>query len=277
MKIAIIWYWDKASWVFDNWRDGHRAAFEELAKKHHVGWYLDKTMPDPGECDFLLFWSSSNEDYFNLLDKYKEPKGLCLTTDPHNPDNLKKMNIIFVESDQVYSAVRALGIPVIKAFGTDTDYFKPDLTIEKDIEYFYPATFSPWKRQSDIAYLGNRLLCVGTVQPDGQEEYEACKKSGVMIEEGYYPAKKILKYYQRTKNVLIPAVHGSERTVLEAMSCDILPVILYDAINKRANSYIKEFKESKMKSPREFVKKRYSAKLFAKQLMKGINQCLKSQ
>src|SRR3990167_8471187 len=58
--------------------DESRAIFEELAKKHHVGWYLDKTMPDPGECDFLLFWSSSNEDYFGLLDKYKEPKGLCL-------------------------------------------------------------------------------------------------------------------------------------------------------------------------------------------------------
>ena len=277
MKIAFVWYFNQASTIFPNYWDGHRAAIEIIAKKHHVGWYLDKTMPDPGEVDFLLFWSSSNEDYFELLNKYKEPRGLCLTTDPHNPDNLRRMNVIFVESDQIYSAVRALDIPVIKAFGTDTDFFKPDLIVEKDIEYFYPATFSPWKRQSDIAYLGNKLLCVGTIQPDGQEEYEACKKSGVMIEEGYYPVKKILKYYQRTKNVLIPAVHGSERTVLEAMSCDILPVILYGTINKRANSYIKEFKESGMKSPREFVKKRYSAKLFAKQLIKGINQCLKSQ
>ena len=82
-------------------------------------------MPDPGDVDFLLFWSSSNEDYFSLLNNYKEPKGLCLTTDPHNPENLKKVNIIFVESDPILSAVRSLGLPVIKAFGTDTDFFKP--------------------------------------------------------------------------------------------------------------------------------------------------------
>lgn len=232
-------------------------------------------MPDPGDTDFLLFWSSTNEEYFNLLDKYKEPKGLCLTTDPTNPDNLRKVDIVFVESDPIYGAVRALGMPVIKAFGTDTDFFKPDTTTKKDIEYFYPATFSPWKRQSDIAYLGSKLLCVGTVQPDGQEEIEACRRNGVLIEEGYFPVTHILKYYQGSKNVIIPAVHGSERTVLEAMSCDILPTVIHPTINKRANSYLQEFERSELKSPREFVLKNYNHKQFAKNLLKGIKQCLK--
>ena len=103
-----------------------RAAIEEIEKKHHVNWFLDKTMPKPGESDFLLFWSSSNEDYFSFLDRYPtEKKGICLTTDPHNPDNLRKLNIVFAESQPIYDQSRALGLPVIKAFGTDTDFFKP--------------------------------------------------------------------------------------------------------------------------------------------------------
>ena len=47
MKVAIIWYFDKASWVFPNWRDGHRAAIEEIGKKHEIKWFLDKA--DAGE------------------------------------------------------------------------------------------------------------------------------------------------------------------------------------------------------------------------------------
>ena len=274
LKIAIVWYFDKASWVFDNWRDGHRAAIERIAKRHEVGWYLDKTIPDPGDTDFLLFWSSSNEDYFNLLDRYKEPKGLCLTTNPQNIENLRKMNIIFVESTPVYEECRALGLPVIKAFGTDTDFFRPDPKIEKDIKYFYPATFSPWKRQGDIAHLGNKLLCVGTIQPDGRDDYNACKENGVQIEEGYFPVEKIKEYYQRTKKMIIPAVHGSERTVLEAMANNIEPEILYPDINKKAHSYIVEYAGSGCKTPREFILKNYSSKIFARNLMKGINQCL---
>src|SRR3990167_540705 len=270
MKIALVWWFDKSGWVYPNWRDGLRAAIEEIAKKHDIGWYLDKTMPDPGEMDFLLFWSSSNEDYFNQLDLYKsERKGICLTTNPTHAENLRKMDIIFAESEPVYNEVRALGLPVIKAFGTDTDFFKPK-KVKKTIEYFYPATFSPWKRQRDIAYLGDRLLCVGTIQPDGREDFDACKNAGVKVEVGYFHAPTIRYYYERTKNVIIPAVHGSERTVLEAMSMDILPTIVHSEINIKANSYLVEFKNSGLKSPREFVVKNYSYKIYAKQLLKGI-------
>ena len=269
-KIAFIWYFEKATWVFPNWRDGHRRAIEEIGKKHEVDWFLNKELPEIGKYDFLLFWSSSQEDFFPLLERYKtEKKGICLTTNPHNPDNLRKMDVIFVESDPVYNEVRTLGLPVIKAFGTDTDFFKPS-DVKKDIDYFYPATFSPWKRQRDIAYLGKKLLCVGTVQPDGQEDYQACEKAGVQLEIGYFPAIKILSYYQRAKNVIIPAVHGSERTVLEAMACDIIPEINKE--NKKALSYFDEFRNSDFESPRDFILANYSHKIFAENLLKGIER-----
>lgn len=274
MKIAIIWWFDKAEWVYPNWRDGHRAAFEEIAKKHDVDLILGKRLPDY-EPDFLLFWDDSNSEVFNHLDKYQCRKGICLTTDPWNMANLRKLDVVFVESDPIYDKVRREGIRTIKAFGTDTDYFQPGYGIKKDIKYFYPATFSPWKRQSEIAYLGPDLWCVGTVQPDGIPELEACKKTGVHIEEGYFPVEKIRDYYHRTNKMIIPAVHGSERTVLEAMACNILPQVTHSE-NVRTKSYIEEYftqkdgMSSKEFSPRDFVIKNYSHKLFAQNLLKGI-------
>lgn len=270
MKIAVVWFWDKASQIFPNWRDGHRAAIEEIGKEHEVHWFLDKQIPDPGHgWDFVLFWDDSNSQFFTEVHRYDCRKGMILTTDPHNFDNLRKIDVVFVESEPVYEAVRSQGIRAIRAMGTDTNFFKPKPKVVKDIEYFYPATFSPWKRQADIAHLGEKLLCVGTIQPDGVAEYEACQASGVRLEEGYFPVEKIRDYYQRSQHVIIPAVHGSERTVLEAMACDILPEVTNE-LNQRTLSYIKEYEASGEKNPRDFVVKNYSHKVFAQNLLKGV-------
>jgi glycosyltransferase involved in cell wall biosynthesis len=183
-------------------------------------------------------------------------------------DNLRKLDVVFCESTPIYEAVRREGIRVIKAFGTDTDFFCPGEGGVQDIEYFYPATFSPWKRQQDIAHLGEKLLCVGTIQPDGQRIYEHCLNYGVQVEVGYFPVETIRDYYRRTRKMIIPAVHGSERTVLEAMSCGIVPEVTSPE-NARAQSYIKELEASGL-SPREFVVKNYSHVKYAEDLLRGM-------
>ena len=267
MKIAMLWYWDKASQVMPYYRDGLKSALEELVKQgHQVEWFLDKNIP-LGVWDAVLFWDDSNSGFFDLVDSYKCKKGIFLTTDPHNFVNLRKLDVVYCESEPVYDAVRREGIHAIRAFGTDTNFFKPDDT-PKDIEYFYPATFSPWKKQSDIAYLGNKLLCVGTVQPDGTSELTECARTNVNVITEYLPVEQILNYYQRAKHVIIPAVHGSERTVLEAMACNIKPEVT-NKQNVRAYSYIKELEDSGL-TPREFVVGNYSHEKYAKDIMKGL-------
>ncbi len=267
MKIVIIWNWEGAESTYPLWRDGHRAAFEELAKYHEVDFILGKKLPNY-QPDFLLFWDDSNSEVFNHIDKYDCRKGICLTTDPHNMNNLRRLDVVFVESDPIYNQVRSEGIRCIKAFGTDTDFFKPNDEVKKDIEFFYPATFSPWKLQRDIAFLGDRLTCIGTLQPDGKIDYESCQNNGVNTEVGYFPVEKIRDYYWRSKSVIIPAIHGSERTVLEAMACGIKPQVLNDD-NVRTKSYITELESSGL-SPRDFVLKNYSHIKFCNQLRRGI-------
>lgn len=266
----MVWYWDKASEIFPNWRDGLRAAIEEIAKEHEVVWFMDKEIPRAADgWDGIIFWDDSNSTFFEHIDYYNCPVTLCLTTDPQNFENLRKLDAVYCESTPVYNQVRSQGIRAIKAFGTDTAFFTPDEDIKKDIEYFYPATFSPWKRQSDIAYLGSKLTCIGTVQPDGVSELQKCLEKGVNVEEGYFPVEKIRDYYRRSERVIIPAIHGSERTILEAMACNLLPEVT-NLNNVRADSYIREYHLSNSKTPRQFVLKNYSHVKYAKDILKGL-------
>ena len=266
-RIAFIWWFDRATEIKPNWRDGLRAALEEIEKEHTVDWYLDCTYPIKDDYDFILFWGDSECPFFNQLDSYKCKKGICLSTYPLLYDNLRKLDVVYCESTPIYDAVRGQGIHAIKAFGTDTNFYTPDDTV-KDIDFFYPATFSPWKNQSGIVIYGDKLLCVGTVQPDGQMELEACRMAGVRTEIGYFPAEKIRDYYRRAKNVPIPAKHGSERTVLEAMSMNILPDV--SEANFKAYSYIREFKNSVYIFPRDFVLRYYSPEVYAENLLRGM-------
>ena len=128
--------------------------------------------------------------------------------------------------------------------------------------------------QCEIAHLGENLTCIGTIQPDGREEYQACIDAGVNVEVGYFPVKKIRDYYRRSKKIIIPAVHGSERTVLEAMSCNVFPQVTNPNVNVKTATYMEEYMEAKKEDKdltlRQFVLDNYSHKIYAKQILKGL-------
>lgn len=266
MKICLNWAWDRAKEIYPHWRDGLRTAIEIIAKDYEVDWVLGEEPED--KYDFILVWSDEGSPI--LQKKFSCPMGLVYGSafDP-NIEKLKNLKVVFAETSINYELLRRGGLRVIKAFGTDTDFFSP-IDCEKDIEFFFPATFSPWKRQGGIAYLGDKLLCAGEIQPDGQHEYDMCKEAGVQLIGKYTPSIEIRDLYRRSKNVIIPSLYGSERTVLEAMSNDILPKVMHD--NERATTFINEFKESGITSPREFVIKNYSAEIYAKSLLRGIEE-----
>ncbi len=272
MRIAFQWEHEQAKFICPNWRDGLRGAIEHIEKKHQVDWLFNEAPKK--EYDWILTWCDSNSQFSKFISDYSAKRAIILTTNPHNHHNLQGFDIVFCESSEVYEECRRVGLRAVKAFGTDDKFFKPK-KVKKDIEYFYPATFSTWKRQSEIAHLGSKLLCVGTIQPDGQNEYDSCVKKGVKTKVGYFPVEEILGYYRRAKNVIIPAVHGSERTVLESMSCNVFPIVTNPKINKKTQTYIKEYMEWRKQSsrtPREFIKKFYSAKKYADTIMKAMEE-----
>jgi hypothetical protein len=268
MRIAFVWNFERAKEIYDYWRDGLRAAIEVIGETNDVDVWLGEDYKSINEdYDAYILWGDSNERTIDFFVDKKGKKTLILTTMPQDIENLRKYDVIFCESTPVYEEVRKHGLRAIKAFGTDTDFFVPN-DREKDVEYFYPATFSPWKLQRNIAHLGDKLYCIGTVQLDGQEDLMACKDKGVHVAKGYFKVDHIRDMYQRARNVPIPAIHGSERTVLEAMASGIKPEVNQE--NIKAYSYIRELEASGL-TPRDFVVKNYSHRKYAENIMKGIN------
>lgn len=269
MKLAVIWNFNLAKQIYPYWRDGLRAAIEEIGKEHEVDYYLGDDYKNIDEnYDSYLFWTDSNDPIIDFFVKKEGRKALILTTNPHNIENLKKYNVVFCESKPVYEECRMHGIHAVHAFGTDTDFFSPSKDyVKRDIPYFYPATFSPWKRQSAIADYGPLLYCVGTVQPDGRQELQACIDKGVHVAEGYFKAECIRDLYRRALEIPIPAIHGSERTILESMSMDLFPIVNPE---NKAYAIIEKFKYTNLDSPREFVLKHYSHKLYAEKILHNL-------
>ncbi len=271
MNIAVVWYFNQAEKVYPYWKDGLRKAIEEIGKDHTVHLFLGEHPIEDDNYDTVLVWGDSECPFLNDIEKFKGKKGIFLTTDPWNIPNLRKLDVVYCESQPVYEAVRRSGLHAVKAFGVDQDFYNPN-EVKKDIPYFYPATFSPWKRQSDLAYLGKDLWLIGTVQPDGYQELEACRKAECNIAEGYFAPRFIKEYYDRAQHIPIPAIHGSERTVLEAMSMNHLPMSM-NPINLKSQSYIKEYKDWYLKhkgTPRDFILEFYKYQDYVKAIMKGL-------
>jgi glycosyltransferase involved in cell wall biosynthesis len=265
--ISFVWEWGMAKEIYPNCRDGITTAMKLLGKR--VKWFLNEK---PEDNDWILTWCDSNSEYSHFFTpEYKAKRAIILTTNPVNYHNLEGFDLVFCESSVVYNECRMRGLHAVRAFGTDDRFFVPG-NLKKDIKYFYPATFSPWKLQSEIAYLGNKLLCIGTIQPNGQGEYDACVNAGVKTVVGYQPPEELLNYYQRAENVIIPAIHGSERTVLEAMSCNIWPLVTNEK-NIKTRTYIEEYMEWRKqlnKTPREFILKNYTAQMYADKIIKAM-------
>lgn len=273
-RFLFVWWWKQAAEIYDYWHDGLKASILEIGKTWDVEISLGEVFPEEKNWECILVWGDINCPFLNKIQEYNGKKGIILTSDNDiwrtgANDNLKKLDTIFCESTPIYEDIRRMGFHAVKAFGTDTTFYEPKET-EKIYEFFYPATFSPWKRQRDIAYLGKRLWCIGTVQPDGQEDLKACEDTEVNIAKGYFKAEYIRNIYQKSKKVIIPAVHGSERTVLEAMSCNIVPEIIHPDENKKAYSYIDEYLRSGLTNPRDFVVKNYNEKTYASKILKGL-------
>lgn len=268
MKIAFVWYFDKAKWVYPNWHDGLKAAMRVIEKKHEVDWYLGTDVKIPDEYDFILNWDNSTSGFIPQMKTLRGRKGLVLTTDlGMEIEPLRNYDVIFPEAQPVYDKLVANGINAIKAFGTDTDFFQP-LGNEKIYDVFYPATFSPWKRQSLFSDLyKDKGLLLGTIQPDGWDIFQHCVVNKTPIVVGYLPAEEVRILYDKSKKVHITGWEGSGRTVLEAMSMNLPVEVTPD--NHKAFSYVKEWEASGL-SPREFVLKNYSHKHYARDLLRGI-------
>ncbi len=285
MRLAFVWPWDGAKAIKPLQKDGLMTTIELIGEKHQVDWYLGGEEPKD-EYDWILVWGVASVPFNHTIEKYKAKKALLCAG--HTDDNLffPKFDCVFIESPLAYKLVKPYCRRAVLAFGVDTDFYKP-LDIGKYVDAVYPATFSPWKRQQLFAEaVGDRGLCFGTVQDDGYEYYEHCTKKNTMALAGLVHTKIMPLMYNMARTCIITSYHGSERTALEAMACNIPLVVTNDnvltcsllpevgaiACDPNPENIRKAFEQAlTMKvNTRDYILENYSVQVYAKKILKVI-------
>lgn len=292
LKIAFIWQTSSKE-TFPFWQDGYRAALDIVAEKHDLGWYLgtfeelEKIHIPKNKYDVLMFWGGSNNKYHQVMIGRPERKLWLYPGGDIYLDIVGQYNVVFTEDKFYEERLKKAGTRVIRVTGTNTAIFKPEKR-KKYFGAFYPATFSPWKRQDLFAEaVGKEGLCSGTCQPDGKELLEKCLELGTKVIIGYLPAESLAMLYNMSEVVILPVAHGSQRTLLEALGMNIPCVVgnyfkpTMDLALEIGGTEIVDLKPKMIRkawlkmrrkkiNTRSYVIHHYGEKQFAEKLLRGI-------
>ena len=310
MKLAVCndWY-DKKSAVFWN-KDGFLKMLDVLRKrdgweivffkKHEetFTWQHDfvelRFSPHPAQAvrdwkpDAVLFFCDFSRPIIGELADMKVPKAICysggrFTNYAQVPD------LVFTESKSYIPWMKSVGVKkVIQAFGTNTELFKP-LKEPKIFDAYFPATGAAWKRHHLFAEaLGSRGLVSGWWQPHEPECLEVCLKYGCAVLH-HQMAESVAYLYSMSKTTVITSsdIGGSQRAVLESLSCNVPCIVMADST--MTSEYIREAGEGAIVEPnveeirravdewkdkkvntREWILKNYSEFSYADKVRDGI-------
>jgi len=180
----------------------------------------------------------------------------------------------------------------MRAFGVNEKIFQP-MNVEKKYDACFAGSFSKWKRPELIAPLGNNLIAMGQFQETERECYEVCQETGVTVKP-IRDREDVAIAINQSHCVVNPADFwgGGQRLTLEAMACNIPPIVMSDSpknceyveesgfgliVNPDPNSIkeaIKNLKSDPMTGGREYIMSKYSSKIYAEQLEKGLTSIL---
>ena len=267
MKIAFVC--DLPQEHFLHWNDGLKAALGILSKDYQIEIFNQPTIEElkKVKCDIGLFWGAIDKP----LHKFKIFKKQALlfaggvTYHPY----LHNFDVVFAESKVDFLEFKRFGKKVFQAFGTNTKLFVPIPTQPKIFDYVYLAAFAKWKHHEKFAkYVfehepdGNSIA-IGYMQPDGWEKecYEICQSYSIAVVP-QIPYEAVPWIMNASHNVYVgaDAMGGCQRTVLEAISCDV-PVIVDSDSPK-----LKEL----AKLTRLGVLRSWSEKAYANKLKEGL-------
>jgi len=314
MRLAFVWDWNNTYKQLLNWQDGLAKAIGILSKEWEVRAYSigqDMIFPTPYipiilkpssellarevlnfKPDAILFFADLTRPTIPYLANRGIPMALCFAGGPFR-NYVNCFDLIFVESDVYKNQFENENKKVIKAFGTNTELFKP-IKQTKIWDAIFPATFALWKRHRLFAEaVGNSGLAVGWMYQDHETEcWQVCQEKGTMILP-YVDAETLNYLYNASRTCVITSdkTGGSQRTVLEAMACNIPVIVMSDSDKtteyvrdcvigeivepniQAIQEAIKKWRDKKVNT-REWVIQNYSAEIYAKKLKEGIESIL---
>lgn len=302
--VAFVWDFTVHPLDLYGWADGLQAALTILAKKYD--WYVkviasDKTQEIYDEIeqlspDFILGWGSLDRPSFAGIKEFGKPTGLCFAGGPTNHPQLDNFDVVFVESDTYYQDFLKRDINVHRAFGTNDLLFYP-MDLKKKIAAIYPASFAKWKRHDLFAKaVGKDGLAVGKILEHEMECFQVCVDNGVtVVPQVPYEVMPFLMNQSIFAVITASSIGGSQRTVLEAMACNLWPIVMSDSekcaeyvldsgfgsvVDPTPEAIAAEMKNAiakKLKNKnggREYIESKYSAEAYADKLYEQISLLL---
>lgn len=242
----------------------------------------------------ILVWADLTRPTLNQLAGGTIPVFNCFSGgETDNPITLLLQGI-FVESASYLDKFKSRGINAMTAFGVNDRIFKP-IKQPKVWDAVFPATFAEWKRHKLFADSVERGFCFGYMYDTHETEcWQYPQKHGIMI-ASHLSSEAVAYILNASHSCLITSMAsgGSQRTVLEAMSCNILPIVMSDSDKTReyvedsgfgliVEPEIEQIKEAvakvktmeKTNDGRKYIESKWTAHHFKEAIMNGILKSL---
>lgn len=243
MKIAFIWQGLYGEKRYGHWNDGLYAAMK-LVEKHHEVSYVEPSA-DLEPYDLLLYWEApctaggKDRENYERIRLTNKPKILLFAGGPIRPEWCRGFDMFLVESKLNEQEFEQLGFKWKRAFGVNTDIFKPEKQ-PKIFDGMHQGTCASWKRQSLFARaLGNKGVVCGRFQEHDSIGFVTCREQGTLVlPELPYPAVSALL---NASNCLVNTSDywgGGQRATLEAMACGVPAIVMSDSPKNR--EYVEE-------------------------------------
>ena len=245
LKINFCWTNGvRSKEVFDHWRDGLWAAMKLIEKEHDVQYFEpDDDLPD---ADWSLLWEApvthdSQEDghKYRKFVSGKGKKALLFAGGPIKEQWVRGFDHVFVESQINEDEFNAIGVKNSRAFGVNTDIFKP-MVVPKTHTTVTHGACAGWKRQYLVCEaMGDKALVFGRFQEHDPYNFNRCREcqATVLDQQPYEEAAKLINSAHVSVNCA-EYWGGGQRATLEAMACDIPVVFMDDSPKNR--EYIEE-------------------------------------
>jgi glycosyltransferase involved in cell wall biosynthesis len=288
MRIAFTWFE-----ITDyKWRltDGLGAALKILEQTHQIGYFepFEHEKIHSFKPDVILHWGPLCGNDIKDVKYLPYKKAICFAGGPIDELNCDGFDLYFTESEINEKEFESFGLKWKRAFGINEEMFKPE-NLEKKYDGMFAGTFAKWKRPELFAKaVGSKGIAIGLHQDFEKECYEVCEQAGMEV----YPDthRSNIPSYMNQSHTVVNCANvwgGGQRLTLEAMSCNVPPIIMSDSPKNR--EYVEESGFGLVVDPtpeaireailslkgkgidsREYILSKFSAAIYARQLNEGL-------
>lgn len=297
MKIAFLWQGIREH--FNHWDDGLKAAMRHIEKEHTVRYFepTDLDLIHEFKPDRILYWealctrkSFQDSDKFEGVANLPFKKALAFAGGPVEAQWTPGFDLFFVESKINAEEFERLGLSWKTAFGVNDETFKQQKQPKK-FEGILHATFAGWKRHGLFAEaLGSQGVAVGRKQVHEPFCYESCEQKGVLVLEEV--SSRVVSSLINSSHTVVNTSEfwgGGQRCTLEAMACNVPPIVMADSPKNR--EYVEEsgfgvvvdpnpgairegieIAKQQVMTGRDYINSKWTAKHYADSLIKGLSE-----